>query len=497
MSSSLPRSAPSAQNTDARGVIAFLDALDASADNGSGRSGQPGTELHSLMLLRHGQVIAEGWWAPYTPDGVQHVYSLSKSFTSAAAGFAWAEGLLDLDAPVVSYFPELDAEVTDPRSRSILVRHIASMAAGHSSEQWDRALAADHDEPVRGFLLEPPDGEPGATFAYSQSTTYTLAAIIQRVTGQTLLQYLRPRLFEPLGVERAFWTQHPVGRDLGFAGLHVTTEAVARLGQLHLRGGVWEGRQLLAPEWVAEATRTQVENGTDPASDWAQGYGFQFWMARHGYRGDGAFGQFCVVLPEQDVVLAMTTETSDLQSVLNAAWTHLLPAFEGTGPDPAAADAALARRLTDLQVPFRAGTGAGTAAEAESDADADVNAATATDTELPASEFTVAHSVLDRLIGVSFTPQELTLHEADGTTTTLPLVPGSWPVRDHLAARAARTGPDTVVAHVQFIQSPHKLQITCDLRTGTFDAAWRNVPLGVRSSSALSALAQPPNVDVL
>ncbi|NUP46745.1 MAG: beta-lactamase family protein [Catenulispora sp.] len=494
MSTSLPRSAPSAQNTDARGIIAFLDALDASAAGGSGqpgRSGQSGTELHSLMLLRHGHVIAEGWWAPYTPDGVQHVYSLSKSFTSTAAGFATAEGLLDLDAPVVSYFPELDAEVTDPRSRSILVRHIASMAAGHSSEQWDRALATDHDEPVRGFLLEPPDGEPGATFAYSQSTTYTLAAIIQRVTGQTLLEYLRPRLFEPLGVERAFWTQHPVGRDLGFAGLHVTTEAVARLGQLHLQGGAWGGRQLLAPEWVAEATRTQVQNGTDPASDWAQGYGFQFWMARHGYRGDGAFGQFCVVLPEQDVVLALTTETSDLQSVLDAAWTHLLPAFEGPDSDPAAADAALARRLTDLQVPFRAGT----ATEAAIDTDTDTD--TVTGAEPPTGEFTVAHSVLDRLTRVSFAPQELTLHEDDGATTTLPLVPGSWPVRGHLTARAARTGPDIVLAHVQFVQSPHKLRITCDLRTGTFDATWRNVPLGVRSKSALSELAQPPDVDVL
>ncbi|GAA1967989.1 serine hydrolase [Catenulispora subtropica] len=460
----LPRCTPSAQNTDARGVSAFLDAID----------GESGVEAHSLMLLRHGHVIAEGWWAPYSPQGIQHLYSLSKSFTGTAAGLAWAEGLLDLDAPVISHFPELDAEITDPRSRSILVRHIASMAAGHTAEQWDRAWAADRDEPVRGFLLHPPDGVPGTTFAYSQPTTYTLAAVIQRVTGQTLTEYLRPRLFEPLGIDKATWVQHPAGRDIGFIGLSTTTEAVARLGQLYAQGGVWDGRQLLAPEWVAEATRAQVGNsGTGSNPDWSQGYGFQFWMSRHGYRGDGAYGQFCVVLPEQDAVLALTAETEDMQAVLDAAWTHLLPAFEGAGHDAAAADKALEHRLTGLQLPFPTGA------------------------EVPTGEFTAASSVLSRLTRVALSPQVLALHEDDGTVTTLPLVPGAWPTREHMAARAARTDADTVVVHVQFVQTPHKLRITCDLRTGTFDAGWRTIPLTGRPSTALSALAQPTPLDAL
>ena len=449
----LPRCAPSAQAVDARGIVAFLDAID----------GVAGIEPHSVMLLRHGHVIAEGWWAPYTPDGVQHLYSLSKSFTSTAAGFAWAEGLLDLDAPVVSYFPELDAEITDPRSRAILVRHIACMSAGHSSEQWDRALAADGAEPVRGFLLEPPDGTPGVTFAYSQSTTYTLAAIIQRVAGQTLTEFLRPRLFQPLGIEQALWAQHPAGRDLGFAGLLTTTEAVARLGQLYLQRGNWEGRQLLAPEWVAEATRAQVDNSdTGPVPDWSQGYGFQFWMSRHGYRGDGAFGQFCVVLPEQDAVLVLTAETEDMQAVLDAAWTHLLPALEG-GADGAGgavgasaqADAALDRRLTGLQVPF------------------------VTDQDFPGGEFAVARAVLPLLKQITLAPDELTLHESDGTITTLPLSTGSWPVHQHLAARAAKTDADTVTVHLQLVQTPHKLCFTCDLRTGTFGGTVLCPPLPI------------------
>jgi CubicO group peptidase (beta-lactamase class C family) len=463
----LNRSIPSAQATDACGVIAFLDALDA-LDGGAV------SEPHGFLLLRHGHVIAEGWWAPFAPDRIQQLYSLSKSFTSTAAGLACAEGLLDLDAPVISYFPELDAEITDPRSRSILVRHIASMSTGHTSEQWDRAVALDPEEPVRGFLLDPPDGTPGVTFAYNQSATHTLGAIIQRQAGQTLVQYLRPRLFDPLGIGDVFWWQLPEGRDLGFSALHATTEAVARLGQLYLQGGVWEGERLLPAEWVAEATRSHVDNAAghdDPESDdWAQGYGFQFWMARHGYRGDGAFGQYCVILPEQDVVLAMTTESRDMQAVLDAAWTHLLPAFDGEGS--AEADAALAQRLTGLQLPF----------PEEPDA-----------ADIPEREFTVARSALQRLQRISLTRQSVTVHEDTGATTTLPLIPGSWPVptEQHLSARAARTDDDTVVVHLQFTMALHKLCITCDLRTGTFVAEWRTRPLGPVEELPLAAVADP------
>ena len=218
-SSVFPRSTPSSPGVDATGVEAFLDAMQA----------HPNVELHSLMLLRNGHVVTEGWWAPYTPDRVHLLYSLSKSFTAAAAGFAVAEGLLDLDRTVLSYFPELNADITDPCSRSILVRHVAAMASGHRTETIDRAVALDPAEPVRGFLLIPPDAEPGSCFAYNQPCTYALAAIVQRESGQSLVDYLTPRLFDPLGIGPVGWQQHPPGRALGFTGLHATTDAVAKL----------------------------------------------------------------------------------------------------------------------------------------------------------------------------------------------------------------------------------------------------------------------------
>ncbi len=149
--SALPRGTAESQGVDPAGILAFLDAVESAPD----------IEMHSLMIIRHGLVVAEGWWAPYTPEQVHLLYSLSKSFTSTAAAFAVAEGLLDLDATVLSYFPEFDGEITDPGSRSMLVRHVAAMASGHLEETIEQARALDPMEPVRGFLLIPPDRPPG------------------------------------------------------------------------------------------------------------------------------------------------------------------------------------------------------------------------------------------------------------------------------------------------------------------------------------------------
>lgn len=168
MSIFLPRSLPVDQRVDPVAILSFLDALDQ----------RPDIEMHSLMVVRHGRVVAEGWWAPYDADRPQLLYSLSKSFTATAAAFAQAEGLLGLDDTVISHFTEFAADITDPRSRSMRIRHVASMASGHTQEMQAEAIMRDPDEPVRGFLLIPPEREPGTVFAYNQPCTYTLASII-------------------------------------------------------------------------------------------------------------------------------------------------------------------------------------------------------------------------------------------------------------------------------------------------------------------------------
>lgn len=319
----LPRSTAAAQGVDASGIGAFLDAAAADA------------ELHSLMVVRHGHVVAEGWWAPYAPDQVQLTYSLSKSFTATALGLAVGEGLVDLDATLLSYFEEYAAEVTDARSRSMRVRDAAAMASGHAEDTLDQLLRNNVDDLALGFLQIPPDAEPGTLFTYNQPCTFILSAIIQRVAGSSLTDFLRPRLFDPLGIGETSWRTDRFGRELGATGLHVTTEAIAKLGQLYLDNGVWQGQQLLPPNWVAEATKVQIETKSrKDEPDWQRGYGFQFWQSKHGYRGDGAFGQLCLVLPEADAVVAITSETENMQALLTAAWTHLIPALTSETPNP-------------------------------------------------------------------------------------------------------------------------------------------------------------------
>ena len=345
--SSLPTSTPSDAGVDASVVERFLDALEVT----------DGVEPHSLMILRHGSVVASGWWFPYTPDRLGLLYSLSKSFTSTAVGLAAAEGLLGLDDPVISYFPELDDAITDSRTRSMLVRHLAAMSSGHLEDTWQRASTSHPEDPVRGFLELPPERDPGTVFAYNQSATYTLATIVQRVAETTVTDFLRPRLLDPIGAAGVAWTQHPAGQDMGFSGLHATTDTIARFGQLFLSNGAWAGEELLPNGWVAEATRRHIATNVEPdpavgeKPDWLLGYGYQFWRSKHGYRGDGAFGQFCIVLPEQDAVVVIMSQSSDTQALLNLVWDVLLPAFRESSATNLAADQRLAERLANLNLP--------------------------------------------------------------------------------------------------------------------------------------------------
>ena len=173
--------------------------------------------------------------------------------------------------------------------------------------------------------------KPGTHFLYNTSATYMLSAIVQKATGQTVLDYLQPRLFEPLGIEHPTWETSLQGISAGGYGLSVRTEDIARFGQLYLQKGKWNGKQIVPESWVETATARQTSNGSNPKSDWDQGYGYQFWRCRNGgYRGDGAFGQYCIVLPEQDAVIAITSGLGDMQAVLNLVWDKLLPAMKSS-----------------------------------------------------------------------------------------------------------------------------------------------------------------------
>lgn len=310
----LPRSSPEAQGVSSAAVRAFVEAADRQVNT-----------MHSFMLVRHGHVVAEGWWKPEAPDKPHVLHSLSKSFTSTAVGLAVAEGKLSVDDPVLKFFPEDAPAEPSQKLKAMRVRDLLTMNTGHEVE----AKFTTNAPWVRTFLAHPVPHKPGAHFQYNSPGSYMLSAIVQKVTGQTVLDYLRPRLFEPLGIENPEWAASPQGVSCGGWGLKLCTEDIAKFGQLYLGKGRWKGKQLLPAAWVEQATARQVSNGSDPEKDWDQGYGFQFWRCRHGaYRGDGANGQFCVVLPEQDAVVAITADTRDMQAELNVVWDNLLAAFK-------------------------------------------------------------------------------------------------------------------------------------------------------------------------
>jgi CubicO group peptidase (beta-lactamase class C family) len=331
----LPRSVPEAQGVSSAGVLGFVEKADATIDG-----------MHSFMLVRHGKVVAEGWWSPYDAETKHQLYSLSKSFTSTAVGLAIAEGKLKVSDPVLKFFPDDAPDDPSGNLKSMRVSDLLRMSTGHQSEP----PRTEGEVWTKVFLGHAVPFKPGTHFLYNTSATYMLSAIVQKQVGETVLDYLRPRLFEPLGIVDPTWGTSPQGVSLGGYGLNVRTEDIAKFGQLYLQKGEWNGKQLVPRQWVFAATSRQTSNGSNPKSDWDQGYGYQFWRARHGaYRGDGAFGQYCIVMPNEDAVVAITSGVKNMQAVLDVVWDELLPALkEGALPADEAAASKLASKLKGL-----------------------------------------------------------------------------------------------------------------------------------------------------
>lgn len=339
--SSLPRSTPEPLNISEQGIQAFLDAVESESKH----------EMHSLMILRNGQVAAEGWWAPYGPDYKHTMYSVSKSFTATAIGFAVAEGRLKVTDKVVSFFPESLPEHVSPNLAELEIKHLLSMSVGHE-KSFNQEVFTEKGW-VRAFLSMPIADRPGTKFLYNTSASYMLSAIIQKVTGQNLLEYLQPRLLDPLGISGIDWETDLEGVAVGGWGIRVKTEDMAKLGQLFLQRGQWNGKQILPESWIEEASTMKIMQEPDAgperlaSNDWVQGYGYQMWRSRHNsYRADGAFGQYILILPEVDGVIAVTSETSDMQGLLDLIWKYLLPAYGETGKT----DLNLSQKFNDLSL---------------------------------------------------------------------------------------------------------------------------------------------------
>lgn len=298
-------------------------------------------QVHSVMILKHGEVVEERWLNGAGPDIPHAMYSVSKTFTSSAVGLAISEGKLALDDKVISFFPDKLPEEVSDNLAAMTIRDLLTMTCGHQNEP--SARYEEGADWVEGFLAHPVPHAPGTYYMYNSFGTYMLSAILQKVTGEKVVDYLDTRLFQPLHIDKPVWDESPQGINCGGWGLNITTEDMAKLGQLLLQGGVWNGRQVLPADWVKEMSGYQVpscpsgtpfekmeELGiTKDNNDWAQGYGYQMWICRHGaFRADGAFGQYIIVFPEKDAVIVLTTQSNLYQPYLDIVWDKLLPAIE-------------------------------------------------------------------------------------------------------------------------------------------------------------------------
>jgi CubicO group peptidase (beta-lactamase class C family) len=348
--SGLLRSMPETQGVRSTGILDFVNSIESKNLN-----------VHSLIVVRHGKVVAEGWWGPYAPDLKHTLYSLSKSFTSTAIGLAVAEGKLKVDDKVVSFFPN-DVPVTiSPNLGAMRVKDLLTMSTGHAQDSTPSLRNSTETNWVKSFLALPVEHDPGTFFVYNSGATYMLSAIIQKLTGETVLNYLTPGLFKPLNIAGADWEVDPNGINTGGWGLRLKTEDIAKFGQLIIQKGMWNGKRLIAEEWIKDATSAQVasKGGSrkKEENDWLQGYGYQFWRCRHdGFRGDGAYGQYCIVLPKEDLVIAMTSETADMQGILDQVWDHILPAVQSAPVSvDKTAQSRLKQKMATLALPIPKG----------------------------------------------------------------------------------------------------------------------------------------------
>jgi len=449
----LPRSTPSAEGVSSRAVLELLDRLEAQA-----------VECHSLVVVRHGRVVVEGWWAPYTAARPHLLYSLTKSFTAVAVGLAVADGLLSLDDRVVDVLPDSVPPDASAQARRLTVHHLLSMTTGHRTDSLAEAWALEPRDLTKGFLRVPFTGPEGAAHGYDNATTYVLARMVERATGRGLPELLDERIFAPMGIDHAEWDRVASGAAFGFHGLHLTTEAVAAFGELLRCGGRWGDRQLVPQAWVEVATTAHAP--TEQVDGWSEnpdvlcGYGYQFWMSQHGYRGEGSFGQHCLVVPSRDLVIVVTAALAGGgETLLGPLWECLLPGLDDDGSP--ADDARLAQRLRGLSLAPVAGSAGGEVVTARVDASAEGSA-------LPDG-----------------TPVTV---ESDGDGWLLRLGTGldvevghdrwreSSPLGRPVVARGAWQGR-AFVADVFVITTPHRVRVEVDADGGTASATWNLVPL--------------------
>ncbi len=312
----LPRSTPEEQGVPSKALTTLFDSL----------VYMPQTEIHSVIVMRHGKVIGEIYPKPFAPEYAHTQYSSSKTLVSMAVGIAIDQNRLRLTDRVATFFPDKLPKEISPLLASITVRDLLTMTSGIKPDWGMRSKCTNW---IETFLSKPVVNKPGEKFAYDSMVTYMLAAIVQKVTGTTLLEYLKEHLFTPMGISKVNWEISPEGVNTGGWGLHIQSESLAKVGQMWLDKGVWDGKQIVSKEWIEQISAKQ-SNGGD------YGYGFQTWQCAYptAVRADGALGQYVIVIPKQDVVIVLTEASfTNGKPQRGLIWDGLMKAIENAAAD--------------------------------------------------------------------------------------------------------------------------------------------------------------------
>ena len=332
----LERSIPEVEGVPSGALIALMDSL----------MGLPKTDIHSVMVLRHGKVIAEIYPEPFAPEYRHTVYSCSKTFVGAAVGLAISENRLRLTDRVASFFPDQLPDTISANLADMTVRNLLNMTSGVTPD-WN--MRNGRTDWIRGYLGKTIK-VPGKHFDYDSMSSYILSAIVQKVTGMKVLDYLRLKLFKPMHITDISWEVSPEGINTGGWGVYLQSESLAKFGQLLLNRGVWEGKQLLPAEWVDRMMTKQSDTGS-----FGYGYGYQMWLCEYpgAVRIDGALGQYALLIPDKDMVVVITECTLiDGATQRRLVWNRLLPAVGDDTLIPGKDYKRLLKKQSSYQLPF-------------------------------------------------------------------------------------------------------------------------------------------------
>ncbi len=325
MNKKLPRSTPEVENISQKGLDAYLATIEKS-----------GLKYDSIMLVRHGKVVFEKFFRGYDPEEPHPLYSIAKIVTAVACWFALHEKLFDVHDKVVSYFPDQVPDRISLFLEELEIFHLLTMTVGHKASELSMEADSGNDEWIKLFLSAPIQHKPGTVFEYNNLASYMLSALIQKRSGHKLIDYIRPRLFEPLGIEDTGWEESPEGINVAGWGMSLRTEDIAKIGQFMLQKGRWEDKELLPEALVEDACSFKVETAPPTATkeqkdrnDWFQGYCYHVWRSRHNaFSGYGLKGQLIVVMPDKDAVAVVTGDITAIQGELNLIWKYVLPAMK-------------------------------------------------------------------------------------------------------------------------------------------------------------------------